>query len=128
MVALGGFVASERRAANPLLPLRVVLDRRRGGAFPASFFVGIAMLGTFLFLTYFLQAIQHYSALKAGFAFLPALGRDHSRRRSGEPAAPRLGPRTLMLSGLSLSALGLVMFSRISVASSFARASCRPRS
>jgi EmrB/QacA subfamily drug resistance transporter len=120
LVALGGFVASERRVANPILPLRVVLDRQRAGAFLASFFVGIAMLGTFLFLTYFLQSIQHDSALKAGFSFLPLSGGIIFGAAVASQLLPRLGPRALMLGGLSLSVVGLVMFSRISVTSSFA--------
>ncbi len=121
--AIGGlvaFVASERRVENPLLPMRVVLDRQRAGAFLASFFVGIAMLGTFLFLTYFLQAIQHDSALKAGFSFLPLSGGIILGAAIASQLLPRLGPRLLMLGGLSMSAVGLVMFSRISVTSSFA--------
>ncbi len=119
IVSLAGFVASERRAPNPLLPLRVVLDRQRGGAFLASFFVGIAMLGTFLFLTYFLQSIQHDSALRAGFSFLPLSGGIILGAGVASQLLPRLGARTLMLSGLSLSTIGLLMFARISVTSSF---------
>ncbi len=119
LASLSAFIASERRAANPLLPLRVVLDRQRGGAFLASFFVGIAMLGTFLFLTYFLQSIQHDSALKAGFSFLPLSGGIVLGAAVASQLLPRLGARALMVSGLTLSTLGLVMFSRISVSSSF---------
>jgi MFS family permease len=64
VVVLALFVQIQRRSAHPLLPLRVVLDRNRGGAFLASLLVGIAMFGTFLLLTYYLQATLHYSALK----------------------------------------------------------------
>src|SRR6202034_708836 len=51
VVFIASFVAIERRSSHPLLPLRVLLDRNRGGAFIASLLVGIAMFGTFLFLT-----------------------------------------------------------------------------
>jgi EmrB/QacA subfamily drug resistance transporter len=122
VVAMVAFVALERTAANPLLPLRVVLDRRRGGAFLASFFVGIAMLGTFLFLTYFLQGVEQYSALKTGFAFLPLAGGIVLGAGVASQLLPRLGARFLMLSGLSLTAIGLVMFTRLGVASTFAGA------
>ena len=71
IVLLTTFVLIERRTATPLLPLRVVLDRNRGGSFLASLLVGIALFGTFLFLTFYLQGTLHYSALKSGFAFLP---------------------------------------------------------
>ena len=52
---LAAFVAIERRAAHPLLPLRVVLDRNRGGAYLATGIAGAGMFGVFLFLTYYLQ-------------------------------------------------------------------------
>ncbi|HEY6426692.1 MAG TPA: MFS transporter, partial [Acidimicrobiales bacterium] len=54
-VLLVAFVAIEYRAAHPLLPLRVVLDRNRGGSFLASLLVGTALLGTFLSLTFYFQ-------------------------------------------------------------------------
>jgi EmrB/QacA subfamily drug resistance transporter len=119
VVALIAFVATELRATHPILPLRVVLDRQRGGAFLASFFVGIAMLGTFLFLTYFLQATQHYSALKTGFAFLPLSGGIIFGAIVASQLLPRLGPRRLMLAGLVLTAAGLLLFTRLGVASTF---------
>jgi EmrB/QacA subfamily drug resistance transporter len=119
VVALVAFVATELTATHPLLPLRVVLDRYRAGAFLTSFFVGIAMLGTFLFLTYFLQATQHYSALKTGFAFLPLSGGIVFGAAVASQLLPRVGPRNLMLAGLALTTAGLLLFTRLAVASTF---------
>ncbi|HVB01860.1 MAG TPA: MFS transporter, partial [Acidimicrobiales bacterium] len=56
------FILVERSSKHPLLPIRVVLDRNRGGSYLTSLLVGCAMLGTFLFLTYFYQQTLHYSA------------------------------------------------------------------
>ena len=81
----------ELRSPHPLLPLRVVLDRNRGGAYLAALLVGSAMLGTFLFLTYFFQGTLHYSALKTGFAFLPFSG----GIIVGAAVASRLLPRSV---------------------------------
>ena len=55
VVLLVAFVSSQRRVANPLLPLRIVLDRDRAGAFLAILIVGAGMFAVFLFLTYYLQ-------------------------------------------------------------------------
>ncbi|HXZ61152.1 MAG TPA: MFS transporter [Acidimicrobiales bacterium] len=117
---LVAFVLLERRAAHPLLPLRVVLDRNRGGSFLASLLVGTAMLGTFLSLTYYFQGTLHYSALKSGFAFLPfSLG-----IITGATVASRLlpvvGPKLLMSGGLVMGAIGLGLFSTMSVHSAYA--------
>jgi predicted MFS family arabinose efflux permease len=120
VAAIAAFVVVERSASNPLLPLRVILEPRRAGAYLASFFVGIAMLGTFLFLTYFLQAIQRYSALKTGFAFLPLSGGIIVGAALASQLLPRLGARRLMLGGLALATAGLFMFSHLGVTSSFA--------
>ena len=56
---------------NPMLPLRVVLDRNRGGSFLVFLLVGAGLFAMFLFLTYYFQVNLGYTPLKAGFAFLP---------------------------------------------------------
>ena len=68
---LVAFVLVEQRVAHPLLPLRVIPDRNRGGAYLAMFFAAIGMFGVFLFLTYYLEETLQWSAVKTGVAFLP---------------------------------------------------------
>jgi EmrB/QacA subfamily drug resistance transporter len=116
---LAAFVAIELNSPHPLLPLRVVLDQNRGGSFLASLLVGCAMLGTFLFLTYFFQATLHYSALRTGFAFLPFSGGIILGAGTASRFLPRVGPRALMVTGLTLAATGLVWFTRLGVDSSY---------
>src|SRR5207249_7900490 len=65
------FVFREARTAHPLLPLRILADRNRGGAYIVVALVIAGMFGAFLFLTYYLQAVLHYTPLQAGLAFLP---------------------------------------------------------
>jgi len=48
LVLLAGFVVAEQRSSHPLLPLRVILDRTRGGSYAAVFISGIAIFATFL--------------------------------------------------------------------------------
>ncbi len=117
--ALAAFVAVELRSPHPLLPLRVVLDRNRGGSFLASLLVGSALLGTFLFLTYFLQETLGYSALKTGFAFLPFSGGIILGAGLASRLLPRIGPRSLMVVGLLLATGGLFWFTGLSVGSSY---------
>jgi EmrB/QacA subfamily drug resistance transporter len=117
--ALAVFVAIELRSPHPLLPLRVVLDRNRGGAFLSSLLVGSALLGTFLFLTYFLQETLGYSALKTGFAFLPFSGGIILGAGLASRLLPRIGPRALMVVGLLFATAGLFWFTDLSVASTY---------
>jgi EmrB/QacA subfamily drug resistance transporter len=119
LVALVAFVVVELRSAHPLFPMRVVLDRNRGGSFLTSLLVGSALLGTFLFLTYFLQGTLHYSVVKTGFAFLPFSAGVVTGATFSSRLLPRVGPRALMAGGLTLAALGLVLFTQIHVDSSF---------
>jgi predicted MFS family arabinose efflux permease len=117
------FVAIERRAPAPLLPLRVVSDRNRGAAFLAVSVAGVAMFSTFLFLTYFLQQGLGFSPIECGLAFLPMVATIFATA----PAAatklmPRVGPRPLVPLGMALAALGLVYLTGIAVDSSYAGA------
>src|SRR5690242_12139084 len=74
VVLLAGFVVAERHVRHPLLPLRVILDRARGGSYIAVGISGIAIFGTFLFLTFYLQVIKGESPLTTGLLFLPMIG------------------------------------------------------
>lgn len=65
------FIGVEIRSRHALLPLRIALDRNRGGAFLGSLLIFLAMMGMFLYLTYYLQDVLGYSALKTGLAILP---------------------------------------------------------
>ncbi len=118
-VLLVAFVLLERRAAHPLLPLRVVLDRNRGGSFLASLLVGTALLGTFLSLTYYFQGTLHYSAMKSGFAFVPFSFGIIAGAAVSSRFLPRFGPRLVMSLGLVMAAVGLGLFTTLGVHSSY---------
>ncbi|MGA2208581.1 MAG: MFS transporter [Acidimicrobiales bacterium] len=118
-VLLITFVVVEMRSSHPLLPLRVVLDRNRGGSFLASLLVGIALFGTFLFLTYYMQGTLGYSALKTGFAFLPFSAGIIGAAMLASGLLPRFGPRAVMAVGLTLGAIGLAWFTQIGVGTGY---------
>ena len=87
------FVLVEQRVAHPLLPLRIVLDRFRGGAYLAIGLSAVGMFGIFLFLTYFLQQNLGYSPVKTGLAFLPMIAALMAASTiSSGLLMPRLGP------------------------------------
>jgi EmrB/QacA subfamily drug resistance transporter len=119
-VLLAAFVVIELRTKHPLLPLRVVLERNRGGSFLSSFMVGAGLLGMFLFLTYYFQGNLGYSALRAGFAFLPFSVGIIVAAGAASKILPRTGPRSLMTAGFAAAALGMVWLSRIGPHSSYA--------
>jgi EmrB/QacA subfamily drug resistance transporter len=119
-VLLVTFVMIERRSSHPLLPLRVLLDRNRGGSFVASLLVGIALFATFLFLTYYFQGTLGYSALRTGFAFLPFSAGIITGATLSSRILPRVGPRWLMAGGFALATVGLLIFTGIHLHTSYA--------
>jgi EmrB/QacA subfamily drug resistance transporter len=121
LVLLAGFVMAEQRSTHPLLPLRVIVDRTRGGSYVAVFISGIAIFGTFLFLTYYLQLIKRESPLATGLLFLPLIGAILiSSNLSSIVFLPRVGPRVLIAAGMLLGAGGMVYLTQVSVTSSYA--------
>ena len=109
-VLLVVFVLVERRVAHPLLPLRIVLDRFRGGAYLAIGLSAVGMFGIFLFLTYLLQQNLRYSPVATGLAFLPMIAAlMASSTISSGLLMPRIGPRLLIPAGLVIAAGGQVI-------------------
>jgi EmrB/QacA subfamily drug resistance transporter len=118
---LAVFVAIQIRAAHPLMPLRVVLDRNRGGSFLALGIAGLGAFGAFLFQTYYLQQIKGYSPILTGLAFLPfAAALVISASIANARIVPRTGPRPVVASGLALGAIGYALVAQIGVHSSYA--------
>jgi len=120
IVLLVAFVLIELRTSFPLLPLRVVLDRNRGGSYLTSLLVGLALFGMFLLLTYYMQGTLHYSALKCGIAFLPFSAGIVVSATVAAQLLPRVGPRVLMVTGMVMATFGLVLFTQLGVHSSYA--------
>ena len=119
VVLLAAFVFLETKTSHPLLPLRVVRDRNRGGAFLASLLTGAGLFAMFVFLSYYLQSVLHYSALKAGLAFLPFAFGIILAAGASSGLVPRIGPRIPMTVGLAIAAGGLAWLTQIGVQSDF---------
>ena len=127
VILLVAFVFWERRTTNPLLPLRIVLDRNRGGSYLMFLLVGAGLFAMFLFLTYYFQINLGYSPLKAGFAFLPFSAGIIVAAGAVAQLLPRVGPRPLMIPGLVLAIVGMLLLTRIGVRHARTRpTSCRP--
>jgi hypothetical protein len=121
------FACWQARAASPLLPPRVVLDRNRAGAYLAVLTVGAGMFGIFLFLTYYMQQTLGYSPVVTGVAFLPVIAMVVvAANLSNVVLLHRVGPKPLVTAGLLLAAGSLVWLTRIGLHSSYATAVLGP--
>ena len=120
-VLLGVFVRLEARVAHPLLPLRLVLDRTRGGSFLAVFVIGMGMFSIFLFLTYYLQASIGYSPIKTGLAFLPMVGGIVAASTTAPSLLlPRVGPKIVISTSFLVAAAGMALLTRLELDSAYA--------
>ncbi|MGD8195789.1 MFS transporter [Herbiconiux sp. P18] len=113
------FVVIERRVAQPLLPLRIVTNRVRGGAFLVQAIVGSVMIGAMLYLAFHLQIVLGMDPLPAGLASLPMTLVIMVVAPIATKLLPVIGPRPLMIGGPLIAAVGLVYLSRITADGSY---------
>lgn len=113
------FVAAQRRTAEPMLRLGLVWHPVRGSTYLAVLTLGIGVFAAFYFLTFYLQSVRDYSALRTGFAFVPS-------GIAGVVAAPflaraitRVPARRLLVGGLAALATSLALLTQLDVSSSY---------
>lgn len=120
-VLLASFVAVEHRVELPLLPLHVVADRSRGGAYASMAVVGGALFSVFLFMTFYMQQILGFSPLKTGLGFLPLTGAVIVTAPLVQTKIlPRFGPRAVIVTGMILGLIAMIIFTRLTPGGSYA--------
>ena len=120
ILLLIAFVIIESKVANPLMPLRVITERNRGGSYLGSLVVGAGLFSMFLFLGLYLQVVLGYSPLKSGFAFLPFTAGIIIFAGVASQLLPKVGPKPLMVPGLIAASVGLLLLTRITPETSYA--------
>ncbi|MFF8731804.1 MFS transporter [Streptomyces sp. NPDC015171] len=120
-VLLIAFVVLQARLRSPLLPLRIMTDRNRGMAFGTVALATLGLFGVFLFLTYQLQTVMGYSAVKAGVALLPLVAMNVTgATQISSRLLPRLPSRLLIVPGLLAAAASLAILTQLTPDSSYA--------
>jgi EmrB/QacA subfamily drug resistance transporter len=120
IVLLAGFVLRQATAKNPLLPLSVFRPRNVWGANIVQFFLVAGMLGFFFMSSLYLQRVLGLNPLQIGIAFMPVavtiglLSLGVSAR-----VTTRFGARVVLLPALVLVAVGLALYIRVPVHSSY---------
>jgi EmrB/QacA subfamily drug resistance transporter len=120
VVLLVGFTFWQSKGPNPLLPLRVMKNRNRAGAFLTIMLAVTGMFGTFLFLTYLLQTVDHYSPLKTGVAFLPLMAMNGlAATQLASRLMPHVRTRLLVVPGLLIAAAGVLFLTQLTPEASY---------
>jgi EmrB/QacA subfamily drug resistance transporter len=116
---LVSFVLIEMRSSRPLLPMRVLADRNRSGAYLIMLCIGTGLFGLFFFLSVFLQTVLGYSAIRTGLAYLPFPVGLVTASAVASQLVPRVGPRPLILAGAAMVAGGIFWLSRLTEHASY---------
>ncbi len=121
VVLLACFVAVERVRTDPLLPLQVVIDRARGGAYLSILLAGAGVFAVFLFLTYYLQQNLGFSPVKTGLAFLPLTAVLVLTSTTVQTRVLyRTGVKPLVAVGMTLGAIAMLLLTRLSPGAGYA--------
>ncbi|WP_241980039.1 MFS transporter [Cryobacterium sp. TMT4-31] len=117
---LTAFVLWQGRARHPLLPLAVIRDRDRGGAYIALLVAGAGMFGVFLFVTYYLQLSLYFTPIQTGLSFLPMIVMlTVSAQLSTSVLVPRVGPKVIVPSAMILAAAGMILLTSLTAESTY---------
>lgn len=120
VVAIALFLLRQGSVASPLLPLRILADRARAGAYLAVAAAVVGSFGMFLILTYHLQVVLGWSPVKTGLAFLPLTAAvSASAYGLASRLLPHVEPRALVVPGLLVAAAGLALLTRLSASSGY---------
>jgi EmrB/QacA subfamily drug resistance transporter len=108
------FVLEQRRSNHPLVPLRLLLQRTRGGSQLALFVTSLGVFSLPLFLAYYLQNTLGYTPLRTGVYFLPLVAAlAFSTTMASARLLAKVGPRPLVPVGLILVMLGMILFTKL---------------
>jgi hypothetical protein len=114
LLVLVAFVVWQARVRSPLLPLRIVTDRNRAGAFIALALGTLANIGVLLILTYQLQVVMRDTALIAGAALIPfAVAVAFSSAGIAPRLMPHVPPRYVISGGILCCAVGFFLLTQL---------------
>ncbi|PWU56769.1 MFS transporter [Micromonospora globispora] len=109
-----GFLAWERRAPQPMVPLTFFRSRAFSAGNAAGFFLTAALFGAVFFLAQFMQAAFGSGPLKAGLQLLPWTATLFLVAPIAGRLVDRIGERPLVVTGLALQAVGMFWISQVS--------------
>jgi EmrB/QacA subfamily drug resistance transporter len=114
VLLLAAFALVERGKRDPLLPLHIVLDRARGGAYLSILLAGAGVFAVFLFLTYYMQENLGFSPVKTGLAFLPMTAVLALTSTTVQTKVlHRTGAKPLVAFGMTLGMISMLLLTRL---------------
>jgi EmrB/QacA subfamily drug resistance transporter len=106
------FVAVERRAADPIIPLRLFRVRMVLAAALTGFLAGMAMFGAISFVPLFLQSVSGLTATGAGVVLIPFVLGWVCMSITSARLVLHVGYRTVVVAGMLCLVLAFLLLSR----------------
>jgi EmrB/QacA subfamily drug resistance transporter len=119
LALLAVFGVIERRARRPLMPLRIFLSRTLTAANLVVFALGSSVFAMWYFISLYLQEVLGFTPIEAGLSFVPMTGAIIVASTFAGRLAARVGPGRILTLGMSLIAVGMLLFTRISATGSY---------
>jgi EmrB/QacA subfamily drug resistance transporter len=117
---IAAFIAIELRTKHPIMPLTIFRNRNVASADAVALLVGASLFSMFFFISLYLQQVLGFSALDAGLSYLPLAFAIIFSAGAASQLVTRVGPKPVLVAGLTFTTIGLVLFTQISVDGSFA--------
>lgn len=119
LIAIAAFILNEARSPSPMLPLGLFRDSSFSAAILTGLLINIAYYGLIFLFSLFFQQAKSYNPLQTGIAFLPMTGGVLAANLFAGHMTARRGPRTPMLVGLGLFALGCLLLAFVTPETAF---------
>lgn len=119
VVALGGFIAWERKTSEPMLDMKFFRIPRFGIGSLGVTFVFLAMFAMFFMMSQYLQSVRGYSPLRSGFATLPFAVTMIFLSSRGPALGAKFGSKKVVSAGFCVMPLGLLALSFMSASSPY---------
>ena len=114
LALIAGFYLIERRQKDPLVPFPGIFRMRTiTGINVSAVLIAAALFSMFFFVSLYMQDVLGFSALKAGLAYLPLAGGIVLTAGASAPLVTRFGFKPVLVTGLTITAGGLLWFSRV---------------
>ncbi len=119
IVLAAAFILWEMKCPDPMMPMRIFADRSRCGAYLVGMIIGAAMFGMFYFLSFFVQGVMGFSAVKAGAAFLPVSVIIVGGSLITARILPWAGAKPLIVIGTSLMTIALFFYAKVTAQATY---------
>ncbi|GAA5066456.1 MFS transporter [Nocardia callitridis] len=119
VVLIGVFLFVERRAEQPIMPLRLLTERLRAGAYLTFVLLMAVMAGTYILLSLYIQDALGFSPLVAGLAFLPMALVQFFVAKSAPKLIAKYGRKPVLLAGVVLMLLEAIWLTTTNESSNY---------